>query len=493
MVAVDERHAVEIQQQGIPTYAGVTPVVRNLIAETRFDLAVLAYFHVAEAWMSTIRRLSPTTRIVVDNFDLSFLRLGRQKFLQRDVRGDVGRLDPAHMREMQRELNVYAAADMVLAISEKEAALIDDLTGESGLAQTVPDGEDLQPSPIPFEQRRGIVFTATFLHPPNLDAAMYLCTMVSPLLEPQLAVNHPLYLVGDGLHLVDYRFANTSTSIRKVGWVPSAIPYLEQARVAVMPLPFGAGTKRKVIQALMVGTPAVASSIATEGLDLRDGEHLLIADDPAAFARAVTRLLQDADLWQRLSVQGQAYMRAIRSRERAREAFLLAVERVQQRRPKPGDQALRLALDGPQGTPVVAHVDQRVRKAVRELLPRGSTVLIAMHGQPLLVDVAGYEVQAFPADGREVVSSETAIREIERERSAGGEYLVIPKSALPWLRYYTGFQRFLKRSYRSVEEAEDASCLIYALQEPAAEAHRPNIDNLRLESLAASSGSQATR
>jgi hypothetical protein len=274
--------------------------------------------------------------------------------------------------------------------------------------------------------------------------------------------------------------------------VPSAIPYLEQARVAVMPLPFGAGTKRKVIQALMVGTPAVASSIACEGLDLKDGEHLLIADDAASFAMAVTRLLQDRELWHRLSVQGAAHMRQIRSREGARQAFLRALELLQQRRPKPADQALRLALDGPAGTPVVPHVDQRLRKVVQTHVPEGSQVLVAMHGQPLLLDVAGYTVRPFPPDGHEVVSSETAIRELEGQMAKGAQYLVIPRSAQPWLSYYAGLDRYLQRGYRRLPGGDEASCVIYALDQPA-EQGRPNINSARLEALVSSMMSESPR
>jgi hypothetical protein len=259
--------------------------------------------------------------------------------------------------------------------------------------------------------------------------------------------------------------------------VPSAIPYLEQARVAVMPLAFGAGTKRKVIQALMVGTPAVASTIACEGLELRDGEHLLVADDPVGFARAVTRLLEDDELWQHLAAGGQAHMRSIRSREGARQALLAAVSRVQERRPKPADQALRLALDGPSGTPVVGRHDQRVRRVVREQLPRGSTVLVATHGQGMLLDVAGYTVRGFPGDGQEMVSGEMGIQALEEQRRAGAGYLVIPPSARPWLSYHANLERYLRRSHREVAVPDEAGCLIYSLSERAAESLRPNIDS----------------
>ena len=82
--------------------------------------------------------------------------------------------------------------------------------------------------------------------------------------------------------------------------MPSLVPYLQRARISLVPLLHGAGTKRKVLQALAAGTPTVTTSVGAEGLEIRDGKHALIADDPAAFAAAVERLLHDPELWARL-------------------------------------------------------------------------------------------------------------------------------------------------------------------------------------------------
>lgn len=90
-----------------------------------------------------------------------------------------------------------------------------------------------------------------------------------------------------------------------------------------------------MIQALTVGTPSVSTSIGVEGLDLRDGEHILVADDPAAFADSTVRLLTDADLWERLASQGQAHIMSNHSRESARESFVRTVSAVLAKGAKP--------------------------------------------------------------------------------------------------------------------------------------------------------------
>jgi glycosyltransferase involved in cell wall biosynthesis len=90
-----------------------------------------------------------------------------------------------------------------------------------------------------------------------------------------------------------------------LGDVPDVRSHLADASVAVVPLRVGGGTRIKILEALAAARPVVSTSVGAEGLGLRDGEHLLVADDPEAFARAVARLLGDASLRRRLAVAGR--------------------------------------------------------------------------------------------------------------------------------------------------------------------------------------------
>ena len=75
---------------------------------------------------------------------------------------------------------------------------------------------------------------------------------------------------------------------------------LAAADIAVVPIRFGGGTRIKILEAFAYRIPVVSTTVGCEGLDVVDGEHLLIADDPAAFAAACVRLHEDADLRARL-------------------------------------------------------------------------------------------------------------------------------------------------------------------------------------------------
>jgi glycosyltransferase involved in cell wall biosynthesis len=97
-------------------------------------------------------------------------------------------------------------------------------------------------------------------------------------------------LAGDGIHVT--------------GRVEDVRPYYVQGTASIVPLRAGGGTRLKVLEAMALGRPMVSTSVGCEGIDVVDGEHLLIADTADAFAEATIRLLRDADLRER--IRGQA-------------------------------------------------------------------------------------------------------------------------------------------------------------------------------------------
>jgi len=229
---------------------------------------------------------------------------------------------------MVRELNAYSSADAVLTVSEKEAGLVNDFTGDSSLAHAVPDTEDLALSDVPLEERRGILFVGNYRHPPNVSAVEYLCKSVLPLVPSELLAEHPVYVVGNGMNETVAGYARDLENVVMVGWVPSIVPYLQRSRISVIPLLYGAGTKRKLMQSIMTGTPSVSTSIGTEGLNLEDGSEVLVADDAERFADAIRRLLTDDALWGRLVLQGRSKIMQLHGRESVRARFDSVVSEI---------------------------------------------------------------------------------------------------------------------------------------------------------------------
>jgi glycosyltransferase involved in cell wall biosynthesis len=109
---------------------------------------------------------------------------------------------------------------------------------------------------------------------------------------------------------------------------------LQRARISVVPLLYGAGTKRKLMQSLMVGTPCVSTSIGIEGLDLVDETHVLVADDAVKFAADIERLLTDEELWLRLQLEGRERVVSAHGRESVRAVFDSVLSQIMSKAPR---------------------------------------------------------------------------------------------------------------------------------------------------------------
>jgi glycosyltransferase involved in cell wall biosynthesis len=109
--------------------------------------------------------------------------------------------------------------------------------------------------------------------------------------------------------------------VRVTGTVPDVRPYLESARVFVVPLRIGGGTRLKIFEAMAMEKAIVTTSVGAEGLPVRHGEHLLIADTPSAFADAVTGLLRDPQYAATLGARAAELVRSQFGWHRAAERF----------------------------------------------------------------------------------------------------------------------------------------------------------------------------
>jgi O-antigen biosynthesis protein len=127
---------------------------------------------------------------------------------------------------------------------------------------------------------------------------------------PQLVVTDPDVVV----HVVGSRMipeiaALAGPHVQVHGFVADLEPLYRSMRVSVAPLRYGAGVKGKVTQALAMGLPTVGTSVAIEGASLVPGRHVLVGDEADTFAAQVSLLLNDDEIWLRISEAGRAGIR----------------------------------------------------------------------------------------------------------------------------------------------------------------------------------------
>lgn len=148
-----------------------------------------------------------------------------------------------------------------------------------------------------------IAFIGTTHVDANRDGLLYFMSEIFPLIE-QAIPDVSLHIVG-GKPPREILAFGERPNVEVTGFVKDVRDYMDLAQVLVVPLRSGGGTRLKILEGLSYGVPTVSTSIGAEGLDLIDGQHILIADSPQPFADQVVRLLLDPDLRQRLHFAGR--------------------------------------------------------------------------------------------------------------------------------------------------------------------------------------------
>jgi glycosyltransferase involved in cell wall biosynthesis len=131
----------------------------------------------------------------------------------------------------------------------------------------------------------------------NIDAVDYFCREIWPAVRRSVP-DARFRIVGRAPHPRVQRLA--SDSVEVTGRVPSVLDYLEDTAVFVVPLRIGGGTRLKIFEAMAAERAVVSTSIGAEGLEVRDGHDVVLADTPDRFSDAVITLLKDRDRRRRL-------------------------------------------------------------------------------------------------------------------------------------------------------------------------------------------------
>ena len=276
--------------------AAVWPSLDALLTTWQFDAIIVSPWSTGEIVIDQIRRHAPRATVIVDTNDVHFLRLQRADAL-------TAAPSPETADTKRRELSVYGRADRVVCVTETDAAVVQSEIPQAHIVVVPNAHADVDVGPG-FAERTGCLFVGNFNHPPNADAVAWWKSEIGPVLA-HTTPGAGLTVVGNDPMGLAKEFAGPGISVS--GTVESTLPFLHQARVSVAPLRYGAGMKGKVGEALMAGIPVVLTSMAAEGMELVDEEHVIVADSADAFAAAVHRLYTDRELWERLRTAGRAH------------------------------------------------------------------------------------------------------------------------------------------------------------------------------------------
>jgi glycosyltransferase involved in cell wall biosynthesis len=183
-------------------------------------------------------------------------------------------------------------------VSERERQLLDCAAPQHPPVTIIPnavhlgDYDDVHETPRPNQ----LIFAGSFSYSANYDAMCWFVRDVYPLIRARVP-DVRLTITGDTAN----RPLPPAPNAVHTGYVEDVRPLVAGAWISVAPIRIGGGTRVKILEAMALGTPVVATSKGAEGLEVTNDAHLLIADTPQLFAQHVVRLLGDADLRSRLA------------------------------------------------------------------------------------------------------------------------------------------------------------------------------------------------
>ena len=205
------------------------------------------------------------------------------------------------------EARVCSGASGVLACSDLEREVFERLSPGAHVF-TVPNVVDLgKYTPSTGSDDARLLFSGTMEWYPNQDAVEFFASRILPELG-RLRPGVRLRVAGRGRAESFRRRFRKQPEIEFTGFVPDMRDEIGGAAVCVVPLRIGSGTRLKILEAAAMARPVVSTRLGVEGLDFKDGEEILLADDPRDFARAVAGLLADPE---RRRVMGRAARRRV--------------------------------------------------------------------------------------------------------------------------------------------------------------------------------------
>jgi polysaccharide biosynthesis protein PslH len=215
--------------------------------------------------------------------------------------------------------------DLCTVASERERQLLTQAITRDGRIEVIPNGVDLASYADVHEEVRpnSLIFTGAFTYAPNYEGMCWFLREVFPLVQAQIPDVH-LTITGNHADLP----LPPNAAITKTGFVDDVRPLIARSCASIVPLHTGGGTRLKILEAMALGTPVIATSKGAEGLAAQNTEHLLVADQPTAMAQAVVRILREETLRRRLADNAYHLVQEQYDWERLMPRFLDLIEQV---------------------------------------------------------------------------------------------------------------------------------------------------------------------
>lgn len=306
--AQETEHMIDLSEEGITSQSIQLNCdsFDQYIEELQPDVVIFDRFMMEEQFGWRVEKVCPNAFKLLDTEDLQFLRNARHEAVKKETE-----LTKAHLYSdlAKREIAAILRCDLSLIISSYEMELLQsEFNIDPKLLHHLPFMVDLNTLPEStkiFEERKHFITIGNFRHAPNWDAVLQL-QKIWPKVRKQLP-DTELHIYGSYPPPKATALHNPKTGFHIKGWAKDVQEVMEQARVCVAPLRFGAGIKGKLLDAMKLQTPNVTSEIGSEGM-LPQGDLQwpgAVADDIDEFVEQAVALYKDEEKW--LKAQSQCH------------------------------------------------------------------------------------------------------------------------------------------------------------------------------------------
>ena len=278
--------------------AQMQAMVRQLLQEERIEV-----LHVDQLNMMCFVPADWSGTVILDEHNPVWQVFER---LQKGERNPLKRWFLGREARAIRKLEARAChrAQVVLAVSEEDKQALQVITGKSVLIEVVPITVSAEHFTSIVEARNPqpnkLLTIGTMFWLPNSEGVIWWLREGYEKLRaicPDLIYD----IVGARPPRALQKVAERCKGVQLHGYVAEAVPFWTSTSALAVPILSGGGVRVKILEAMAMGVPVISTTIGCEGLDVRSGEHLLVADTPAAFARACAKVLQDKELAQQLA------------------------------------------------------------------------------------------------------------------------------------------------------------------------------------------------
>ena len=266
------------------------------IAQYQPDIVMFDRFMMEEQFGWRVEKNCPSALKILDTEDLQCLRNARHQvhkagrvLTQKDLFSDLAK----------REIAAILRCDISLIISSYEMELlVNTFKVDASLLHHLPFMVNLAKCPAkitPFSERKHFMTIGNFRHAPNWDVVLYL-QKIWPLIRKQLP-EAELHIYGSYPPPKATALHNPKTGFLIKGWAEDAFSVMEESRICLAPIRFGAGIKGKLLDAMIMQTPSITTSLGSEGMHDQEPWPGIITDDMTEFVDAAVKLYNDEQEW----------------------------------------------------------------------------------------------------------------------------------------------------------------------------------------------------